>query len=1014
MATVNYPGGSAQSIATGYNLDANNVYSDSVAVPVGRIAASGDGPVLITALSAFMAGRGASRTAYLKIGTAETAGFTIASGASAVSTGSRAVSLLVADGASLRVECRANGAYYFGRGGSGSTIKASDGYAWAGRLSGVVTYVEVPSAPRTVVATPDPGAASVSLSWVAPSSDGGSAVNGYRVEYDTDPAFGSPTVVSLGVVLSTVVSGLTPGDTVYFRVAAENAVTDAASTWSVYSSTASAFLGAAPDAPTALAATAGLGHVALTWAAPADDGGVALTGYRVEWSTDSGFAGADSREVGASSLGATITDLAPATLYYFRVYAVNSVGDSPASASDSETTSARGTLELVRGASVHVSGGVQVELRSDGAASPTVTLGYVAFGTGSTFVSIAALPIGATAADFAAPGGRRNFALIADADGHLFVIGRRGDDDSAVLVKRYERSASTTWAADGTLSGSLTDTGDSLVDFAAAFAPGSGGSPRPSALLLARRAGSVGAGSVSFGTVDLAAVAASSGSLFIASGDDPAFLPAPPVGAAANSGVLDVAPVTSGGSRFALVAGGWAVADVANGAVSSVAKAPDGTATAGPWARVLGVSSSAFMLLTVSAGALAWAVISTAGATLGSGSYAAANAAGTDFADDWDAYYDRAAAVVTVYYLADTGSTRTLEAVDVSPTTYAAAAAVVLTSALGAVSSTNDAVRVPQGFVDERRVVVASANLASGTKSTAVYVDTSGNIAPDAPALVEKAGFDASLDQLFAWVFGDDNTVDAQTAYELVVQRVSDSVDVVSTGKVTSGTASRNIAGGTIANGQAYRWRVRTYDELDVVGEWSAWDTFTASALGNLTITTPAADNPAGLDSSSVLIEWSYAQGDGYLQTQRRVKLVRVSDEATLSDTTMQASTATAYTITDVPTDVAVRVELSIVNNAPGTPTVGPTLRLLTTSYGLPMTPEATLTPGEAWVDIEVVNPSPTGSRPEVALNYIERRETGSGDDFVAVGTAAINGSYRDHATRSGVGYDYRVRGVTA
>lgn len=1014
MGVVSYPGGSSQSIATGYNLDANNVYSDSVAIPAGRLAANGQGPVLLTAAAAFMAGRGASRTAWLKVGSAETSGFTIASAGSAVATGARALSLLVANGASLRVECRANGAYYFGRGGSGSVVKPSDGFTWAGRLSGEVTYVEAPSAPRSLAATPDPGASSVSLSWLAPSSDGGSAVTGYRIERSSSPAFTSPTVTTVSNVLSTVIAGLTPGQTYHFRISALNAVTAAASTWSVYSTAASAFLGSVPGAPTALAATAALGCVALTWAAPASDGGVAITGYRVEWSTSAGFAGSSSRVVDAAGLGATITGLLPATLYYFRAFAINSIGESVASGSTSTTTLARGALELVRGASVHVSGGVQVELRSDGAASPVVTLGFVAFGTGSTFTSIGTLPIGATSSDFAAPGGRRNFALIADADGHVFVIGRRGDSPSGVLVMRYERTGATSWALDGSLSGALTNTGDSLVDFAAAFAPGSGGSPLPTALLLARRAGAVGAGSVSFATINLAAVASSSGPLFISSGDDPAFLPAPPIGAAVNSGVLDVAPVTAGGSRFALLAGGWAVVDVANGVVSGFAKAPDGTATAGPWARVLGVSASAFMLLTVSAGALTWAVISTAGATLGSGSYAAANADGANFADEWDAYYDRAVAVVTVYYLADTGSTRTLESIDVSPTTYAASAAVVLTSALGAVSSTNDAVRVPQGFVDERRVVVTSANLASGTKSTAAYVDTSGNIAPDAPALVEKAGFDASLAQVFDWVFGDDNTVDAQTAYELVVERVSDSVAVVSTGKITSATSSRTISGGTIANGQAYRWRVRTYDQLDAVGAWSAWDTFTASALGNLTITTPAADNPAGLDSSSVLVAWSFAQGDGYLQTQRRVRLIRVSDSAVLSDTTMQASTATSYTVPSIPSDVPVRIEVSIVSNAPGTPTVGPTLRLLTTSYGLPMTPEAVLEVGEAWVDIEVENPAPSGSRPAVVLNYIERRETGSGDDFVAIGTAAPNGTYRDHAVRSGVGYDYRVRGVTA
>lgn len=1015
MASVSYPGGSAQSIATGYNLDASNVYSDSVTVPVGRIAASGDGPVLVTALSAFMAGYGASRTAYLKIGTAETAGFTIASGASAVSTGSRAVSLLVADGASLRVECRASGSYYFGRGGSGSTVKASDGFTWAGRLSGVVTYVEVPSAPLSLVATPDPGATSVSLSWAAPSSDGGSAVNGYRLERSASPSFSSPTITTLGAVLSTTVTGLTAGQTYYFRIAALNAVTDEAATWSVYSSTASAFLGSAPGAPTGVGVAARLGGVYVAWTAPASDGGVAISGYAVEVATNAGFTtGVRSKAVGSSARGATLVGLTPATTYYARVTASNSIGTSSPSSSSNNATLARTALELVRGASVHVSGGVQVELRSNGADSPTVTLGYIAFGTGSTFVSIATVPTGSGSTDFAVPGGRRNLALVADADGHLFVVGTRGDDDNRVFVKRYARSASTTWAAAGQLSQTLPDTGDALVDFAALAVPGTGGAARASIFLLARRVGSPTVGSLSYAVVDPAAVAASSGTLFIASGSDPSFMPVAPTGQSFDSGLVSVSPLVAGGTRLALLGGGLAVVDVINGVVSAVSKQADGTATAGPWGRVLGVGASSFMRLTSSTGALSWAVYSSGMALLGSGSYAGSNATGAAFSDDWDAYYDRATGLVVAYYLADTGSTRTLEAIEISPTTYAASAAVVLTTALGAVSSTNDAVRVPGGAVDERRVLVTSGNLASGTKSTAAYVDTSGNIAPDAPALVDKVGFDGSLAQVFDWAFSDDNTVDAQTAYELAVERVSDSASIVATGKVTSGTASRSISGGTIANGTSYRWRVRTYDELDAVGSWSAWDTFTTSAVGNLTITTPAADNPAGLESSSVLVAWSYAQGDGYVQTQRRVRLIRVSDAAVLSDTTMQASVATSYTVPSIPSDVPVRIEVSIVNNAPGTPTAGPSSRLLTTSYGAPMTPTASLTVGEAWVDIEVDNPTPTGSRPATALNYIERRETGSGDDFVAVGEAAPNGSYRDHATRSGVGYDYRVKAVTA
>ncbi len=1014
MGTANYPGGSSPSVSTSYNLDATSVYSDSVTIPQGRLAANGQGPTLVTGARAFMAGRSASRTAYLKVGASESAGFTIASGSSAVATGTRALSVLVANGGALRVECRANGAYYFGRASVGTTTKPSDGYTWPGALSGQVDYVEVPSAPLTLSATADPGAASMTLAWTAPANDGGSAVNGYRVEYDDNAGFTSPTVVSLGVVLSTLVTGLTPGLTYYARVAAENAVTDAASTWSTYSSTASAFLGSAPGAPTGLAATAGLGLVSLAWVAPVSDGGVGLSGYKVQWSTTVGFAVVYERIVGPTTTAATVTGLAPATTYYFRVIATNSVGDSSPSTSTSSAPLARGALELVRGASVQLADGLQVEVRSNGATSPTLTLGYIAFGTGSTFVSIAALSTGSGSSNFATPGGRRNLALIADPDGSLYVVGRAGDNDARVIVYRFDRTASTTWATPTYLTGDLDDTGDSLVDFAGAWVPGTGGAARATILILARRAGSVGAGSLSFAILDPVTIEAGVGSLFVSSGSDPSWMSAPPVGAAVNSGLVDVSPLVEGGSRLALLGNGWAVVDVTNGVVAGVSKAAAGTATAGPWGRVLGVSASSFALLTVSAGALAWSIISAAGATLGGSTYAAANASGANFADNFDAYFDGVAGVVTVYYLADTGSTRTLEVIDVSPSTYAASAAVALTTSLGAASSTNGPVRVPEGSVDERRVLVTAANLLVGVKSTAAYSDTSGNVAPSAPALVDVAGFDASLAFAFAWAFADVNPADVQLAYELVIQRVSDSVDVVTTGKVTSATAGRTLTAGTIANGLEYRWRVRTYDALDVVGAWSAWDTFTASALGNLTITSPAADNPAGLDTSSLLIAWSFVQGNGYVQTQRRVRVVRVSDSVALSDTTMQASTATSYTVTALPTDVPLSIQVSIVSNAPGTPTVGPTARLLTTSYGLPMTPEATFSLGAAWLEITIDNPAPVGSRPEVAYNLVERRETGSGDDFVAVAEVVPDGVYLDHALRSGVEYDYRVRGVTA
>ncbi|HET9462206.1 MAG TPA: fibronectin type III domain-containing protein, partial [Gaiellaceae bacterium] len=76
-----------------------------------------------------------------------------------------------------------------------------------------------PSAPSSLSATP--GDASVSLSWNTPGFDGGSPITGYKVYRGTTP---NPTTVvaTLGVQTSYSDSGLTNGQTYYYRVSALN------------------------------------------------------------------------------------------------------------------------------------------------------------------------------------------------------------------------------------------------------------------------------------------------------------------------------------------------------------------------------------------------------------------------------------------------------------------------------------------------------------------------------------------------------------------------------------------------------------------------------------------------------------------------------------------------------------------------------------------------------------------------------------------------------------------------
>jgi predicted outer membrane repeat protein len=78
------------------------------------------------------------------------------------------------------------------------------------------TYVTVPGAPTKVSATA--GNASATVTWTAPSSDGGAAITGYLVKPSRGPA------VEVGDVTSDTVRGLTNGTAYSFTIAAVNSV----------------------------------------------------------------------------------------------------------------------------------------------------------------------------------------------------------------------------------------------------------------------------------------------------------------------------------------------------------------------------------------------------------------------------------------------------------------------------------------------------------------------------------------------------------------------------------------------------------------------------------------------------------------------------------------------------------------------------------------------------------------------------------------------------------------------
>lgn len=98
--------------------------------------------------------------------------------------------------------------------------------------------------------------------------------------------------------------------------------------------TASPIAGTAPAAPTGLTATAGNAQAALSWTAPASNGGVAITSYRVYRGTSPGSETLLTSG-GCSNLGTglscTDTGLTNGQTYYYKVSAVNSIGEGPQS-----------------------------------------------------------------------------------------------------------------------------------------------------------------------------------------------------------------------------------------------------------------------------------------------------------------------------------------------------------------------------------------------------------------------------------------------------------------------------------------------------------------------------------------------------------------------------------------------------------------------------------------------------------------------------------------------------------
>jgi predicted phage tail protein len=196
--------------------------------------------------------------------------------------------------------------------------------------SSSVTPYTTPGAPTGVVGTA--GSSQVSLSWTAPSDNGGALITDYAIQYSSN---GGGTWIPFtdgeSANTSTVVTGLANGTEYTFQVAAINA----AGTGTYSASSLGVTPVTTPGAPTSVIETPGDGQVSLSWTAPSSNGGSAITDYVVQYSSNSGGTWTTFADGTSTNTTATVTGLSNGTAYDFQVAAVNASGTGAYSVSSS-------------------------------------------------------------------------------------------------------------------------------------------------------------------------------------------------------------------------------------------------------------------------------------------------------------------------------------------------------------------------------------------------------------------------------------------------------------------------------------------------------------------------------------------------------------------------------------------------------------------------------------------------------------------------------------------------------
>jgi fibronectin type 3 domain-containing protein len=186
----------------------------------------------------------------------------------------------------------------------------------------------VPAAPTGVTAIG--GANQVSVSW-APVA----GATSYNLYWSKTSGVTTATGTKITAVASPYVqTGLTYGTTYYYIVTAVNVSGESPSSAQATATTNPPPV-VIPVAPTGVTAVGGANQVTISWPAV-----VAATSYNIYYSTATGVTTANGTKIAGATSPYVQTGLSAGTAYYYIVTALNSAGESAASAQATATTDA--------------------------------------------------------------------------------------------------------------------------------------------------------------------------------------------------------------------------------------------------------------------------------------------------------------------------------------------------------------------------------------------------------------------------------------------------------------------------------------------------------------------------------------------------------------------------------------------------------------------------------------------------------------------------------------------------